>query len=292
MIRIAELTKSFRRVKVLDRLSLDIDDGDRVALIGSNGAGKTTLIRCLLGEYVYSGEIRINGHSPRRERNAVLKGIGFVPQLPPPLKMPVRDIVRFAAKVSGGSVEEIAAIAEKLGLDYGEIGGRPFFKLSGGQKQKILVAIALGREVGLLILDEPTANLDPAARRALFSLLAERAHLPMIISSHRIDEIAGLVNRVIEMDRGRVVLDDRVEEANDAAEIQPCRLVIARADDAFAKAIGEWGFTSSDGLQWSGEVAGPDRMRFLGTLARYAGILAHVEIGDEVAVDAIGKAAQ
>ncbi|MEZ5840929.1 MAG: ABC transporter ATP-binding protein [Hyphomicrobiales bacterium] len=282
MIEIEAVTKVFRRTRVLDALSLKIEDGDRIALIGSNGAGKTTLIRCLLGEYTHGGSIRVNGKEPRSDRHAVLGDIGFVPQLPPPLKMPVRDLVRFAAAVCDGDRAEIGRIAEALGLDLEEIGSRPFFKLSGGQKQKILVAIALGRPVRMLILDEPTANLDPAARRVLFGLLAERADIPMIISSHRLDEISGLVNRVVEVDRGRVVLDDRVEDAGDASAVQECRLVAARSDTAFARAIAEWGFSGSeDDRVWRGEVAGPDRMRFLGMLARYAGLLADIELVDK-----------
>ncbi len=75
--------------------------GERIALIGSNGAGKTTLIRCLLGEYVHEGMVTIEGRSPRTERKAVLGSIGFVPQLPPPLKMPVGQLIEFSASLSG-----------------------------------------------------------------------------------------------------------------------------------------------------------------------------------------------
>ena len=89
MIRFQGVTKLFKRHRVLDGIDLGIELGERIALIGSNGAGKTTLIRCLLGEYTHGGEISIDGGSPRHERTAVLGKIGFVPQLPPPLKMPV-----------------------------------------------------------------------------------------------------------------------------------------------------------------------------------------------------------
>ena len=82
------VAKTFRRARVLDGISLAIGLGERVALIGSNGAGKTTLIRCLLGEYTYDGAVTVNGLDPRGNRTTVLGSIGFVPQLPPPLKMP------------------------------------------------------------------------------------------------------------------------------------------------------------------------------------------------------------
>ncbi|HSG22345.1 MAG TPA: ATP-binding cassette domain-containing protein, partial [Azonexus sp.] len=88
MIQFNNVAKNFRRARVLDGITLNIGLGERVALIGSNGAGKTTLIRCLLGEYTFDGTVAINGLDPRSNRTTVLGNIGFVPQLPPPLKMP------------------------------------------------------------------------------------------------------------------------------------------------------------------------------------------------------------
>ncbi len=278
MIELKNVVKTFRRTRVLDGLSLTINDGDRIALIGSNGAGKTTMIRCILGEYVHEGDVLVNGLSPRRDRIAVLRHVAFVPQMPPPLRMPVRDLVSFAARLCGTTPARIGEIAARMGLDIEEVARRPFLKLSGGQKQKLLIAIAMGRDADILIMDEPTANLDPAARQILFDLLSENLDKTMIISSHRLEEVAMLVNRVIELDRGRVVLDDRVEDAIDPGLKQKVRITLRRPDEAFAKAISEWGFTSSDNVEWSGVIAGPDRLRFLGMLARYSGVLAEVEM--------------
>ena len=279
MIRLSHISKTFRTHKVLDDLSLEIKGSDRVALIGSNGAGKTTLIRCLMGQYVHEGLVEVDGISPRIDRTKVLSGIGFVPQLPPPLKMPVMELIHFSAGVCAADPRHMIELAQRMGLDFDEVSPKPFNRLSGGQKQKILVAIALGRETKLLILDEPTANLDPAARQILFELLAERTDRPILISSHRLEEVSSLVNRVIEMDRGHIVLDDRVTDMVDGAALQKSTLILSRPEQAFAKAIAEWGFvTDKAGLEWNGEVAAPDRLRFLGTLSRYAGILASVHI--------------
>jgi ABC-2 type transport system ATP-binding protein len=279
MIRFSNVTKSFRNNRVLDNLSLSITTSDRVALIGSNGAGKTTLIRCLLGEYVHEGLVEVDGVSTRKMRTEVLKHVGFVPQLPPPLKMPINELIHFAAGICNADAGHMTELGERMQLDFDEIGSKPFNRLSGGQKQKILVAIALGRETKLLILDEPTANLDPAARQILFDLLAERMDRPIIISSHRLEEVSNLVNRVIEMDRGRIILDDHVSDMVGAGARQQSMLVLTRLDAAFAKAIAEWGFVSEDGgIQWQGEVAAPDRLRFLGTLSRYSGVLSSVHI--------------
>ena len=281
MIELKNVSKTFRRTRVLDGIDLSIRPGERIALIGSNGAGKTTMIRCILGEYVFDGEVLIDGVSPRAHRTTVLQKIAFVPQMPPPLRMPVWELVDFASRLCHTDHERIGGIAERLGLDISEVRRRPFMKLSGGQKQKLLIAIAMGRDADTLIMDEPTANLDPAARQIVFELLAERLDKSMIISSHRLEEVAMLVNRVVEMDRGRIVLDDHVEEAADPGLKQRVRITLRRADEAFARAIGEWGFESSDeGRTWEGVVAGPDRLRFLGMLARYVGVVADLEMHD------------
>jgi ABC-2 type transport system ATP-binding protein len=285
MIRIDSVSKTFRRARVLDGIRLDIGPGERVALIGSNGAGKTTLVRCLLGEYTHEGEITIDGRSPRSERTAVLGKIGFVPQLPPPLKMPVGQLIDFAAGLCGTPPQRIVDLAARLGLDVAPILERPFVRLSGGMKQKLLIAIALGRDAQVLILDEPAANLDPQARKVFFELLAERAQdATMLISSHRLNEVATLVNRVIELDMGKVVLDDRVAEDVDLASVLGCRITVRRADAALAKALSGWQFVDrGEGLVWEGVVAGADRLRFLGMVSRYAGLVSDLQMTERAA---------
>ncbi len=284
MIQFNNVKKTFRRTEVLKGLNLEILTGDRIALVGSNGAGKTTMIRCLLGEYTCAGTVLVNGHNPRTERQLVLKDIGFVPQLPPPLKMPVGQLIHFSASLCESDPQEMINVAERLGLDFEQLKSRPFVKLSGGQKQKLLISIALGRSAKILILDEPAANLDPDARHIFFQLLAEKKdEAVMLISSHRLDEVASLVNRVIEMDQGLVILDDRVEDEVDLDSVLQTEITIKRVDEAFAKAITLWKFeTDTDseaaGQIWHGTVAGPDRLRFLGVLSRYAAILKDIHM--------------
>lgn len=283
MIRFNNVSKTFKRARVLDGIDLDIALGERIALIGSNGAGKTTLIRCLLGEYVHDGEVAIDGRNPRRSRTEVLGSIGFVPQLPPPLKMPVGQLIDFSASLCGTDAKRIHAIAARLGLDTAPILDRQFVRLSGGMKQKILIAIALGREAKVLVMDEPAANLDPEARKIFFELLAERQNdVTMLISSHRLNEVSALVNRVIELDMGRVVLDDKVADDVSLAGMLACRVSVKRAEPALAKALTTWQFRDSgDGLEWEGEVAGPDRLRFLGMLSRYVAVVSHVSLSEQ-----------
>ena len=280
MIQFKNIAKTFRKARVLDGISLDIGIGERVALIGSNGAGKTTLIRCLLGEYTHDGSVAINGLDPRNNRTEVLGSIGFVPQLPPPLKMPVGQLINFSASLCGTDPQRIHAIAKRLGLDVDAILSRQFVRLSGGMKQKLLIAIALGREAKVLVMDEPAANLDPEARKIFFDLLAEHQNdATMLISSHRLDEVSSLVNRVIEMDMGKVVLDDNVADDVSLSDTLACRIVIKRFEPAFAKAIAAWKFAArEENLVWDGRIAGPDRLRFLGMISRYSALVSDISL--------------
>jgi len=282
MIQFNNVAKTFRRARVLDGITLNIGLGERVALIGSNGAGKTTLIRCLLGEYTFDGTVAINGLDPRSNRTVVLGTIGFVPQLPPPLKMPVGQLIEFSAALCGTDPQRIHAIAKRLGLDIESILTRQFVRLSGGMKQKLLIAIALGRDAKVLVMDEPAANLDPEARKIFFDLLAERLEdATMIISSHRLDEVSALVNRVIEMDMGKVVLDDKVADAVSLTATLACRIALSRFEPAFAKAIEGWKFNSSnENLVWEGSIAGPDRLRFLGIVSRYTALVSELSLAE------------
>lgn len=281
MIRFQTVTKTFRRARILDNIDLQVGLGERVALIGSNGAGKTTLIRCLLGEYVHEGTVLIDGRNPRDQRTEVLGMIGFVPQLPPPLKMPVGQLLAFSAALCGTDPQRMHELAARLGLDLSGILTRPFVKLSGGMKQKLLIAIALGRDAKVLVMDEPAANLDPQARKIFFELLAERASsATMLISSHRINEVSSLVNRVVELDMGKVVLDDTVSDDVALSGMLRARVISKRQEPALAKALGLWDFHALDNdmMEWEGLVAGPDRLRFLGMVSRYVSVVNHVSI--------------
>ena len=101
----------------------------------------------------------------------------------------------------------------------------------------------------------------------------------MIISSHRLNEVSTLVNRVVELDLGKVVLDDKVADDVSLAGVLNCRIVVKRAEAAFAKALGAWNFTGSDdGLIWEGTVSGPDRLRFHGMVARYIALVSDIAL--------------
>ncbi len=212
MIEIKEAVKKFLDVKVLNRVNLKIEKGDKIALMGPNGAGKTTLVRSILGFYhLDSGEIKVKGFDPIKNRVKVLENISFIPQTPPPIKLNVEELLEYVSKSSNTLRDDILKESSKMDLDILKNLKKPFFKLSGGMKQKLLIAIALAKKSDILIFDEPTANLDPKAREKFYELLSSLdAGISTIFITHRLEEIEGLVNRKIYMDLGSIVEDERI----------------------------------------------------------------------------------
>ncbi len=212
VVKVKNAVKRFMGATVLDGVSLEVDAGDRIAMMGPNGAGKTTLVRSILGFYhLDAGSICVEEHDPIRERVKVLASVSFIPQLPPPVKLTVTELLRFVERSTGTPVATVRSRAEEMALDLERHKHKPFFKLSGGMKQKLLIAIALARKSRLLIFDEPTASLDPKAREHFYRLLEAQGHeYAAIYITHRAEELEGLVNRHITMDLGRIVEDVRV----------------------------------------------------------------------------------
>ncbi len=212
LVKVENVTKKFLGVNVLDDVSLNIDKGERVAMMGPNGAGKTTLIRAILGFYhINRGSIKVNGFNPIKQRVEVLENISFIPQLPPPIKISLDEMISFITKSSNISKELIYDESDKMDLDLKKNLHKQFFKLSGGMKQKLLIAIALSKKSSLLVFDEPTANLDPKARDHFYKLLQELdKDCSTLFITHRLDEIKELVNRQIYMDLGKIVEDEQV----------------------------------------------------------------------------------
>ncbi len=212
IIKAKNISKKFMREYVLDHISFNLKSGDRVALMGPNGAGKTTLVRAILGFYkLDGGSLEVFGKNPIKSRVEVLGGISFIPQLPPPIKLNIEELLKYVSKSSGIPKEAIVKEAKKMDLNLKANLNKPFFKLSGGMKQKLLIAIALSKKSKLLIFDEPTANLDPKGRKQFYELLSGiNRECSTIYITHRLDEIEGLINRKIYMELGKIVEDERL----------------------------------------------------------------------------------
>ena len=212
MIKINNLTKKFASHISLDNINLEFNKNESIALMGANGAGKTTLIRSILGYYhPDAGEVLINGLNPIKKRLEILKSISFVPQLPPPIKLSLGELIKYVEVSADIEKESIMHYANEMKFDLKSNINKSFFKLSGGIKQKMLIAISLAKKSDIIIYDEPTANLDPKARDDFYRLLKENEEEKVLLFvTHRLEEVKQLVNRQIYMDIGKVVSDEKI----------------------------------------------------------------------------------
>ena len=213
MIEVSNLTKKFGSHTSLNNISINFDKNDHVALMGPNGAGKTTLIRSIMGYYhPNSGDVKIKGLNPVKNRQKVLDSISFVPQLPPPIKLNLDELIQYIQASSNVDKELIMHYANEMKLDLKNNLSKSFFKLSGGMKQKMLIAISLAKKSEIIIYDEPTANLDPKARDDFYRLLKDNEQEKIsLFVTHRLDEVKEIVNRQIYMDLGEIISDERVQ---------------------------------------------------------------------------------
>ena len=209
MIEVTHVSKYFGRLVAVDDLSFSVAPGEAVALWGANGAGKTTALRCLLGLIPFTGQVTIAGLNARKQGKLMRHNIGFVPQeLAFHDDMTVAETLTFYArikKVPAG--HDFAPLLKQLQLTT-HIKKR-VGDLSGGLKQRMALALALLSEPPILLLDEPSANLDIRARDSFLQLLSEfkNAGKTLLFSSHRLDEVTALADRVLLLEAGKLVVD-------------------------------------------------------------------------------------
>lgn len=205
-VRVEGAVKSFGAVRAVDGVDLDIARGETVALLGRNGAGKSTTISLLLGlDEPDSGRVRLFGDTPGR---AVASGrVGAMLQEGGPIRRTtVRELVSFVAS----TYPRPLPLAEALDLaGLTELAGRRVDKLSGGQWQRVRFAIALAGSPELIVLDEPTAALDVAARRAFWTSMRAYARRgnTVLFSTHYMEEADDNADRIVVIDQGRIVAD-------------------------------------------------------------------------------------
>jgi len=206
------------RHATLNGLSLSVTQGEQVAITGPNGAGKTTILEAINGLLpITAGSVRVLGQPVTSGSHRLRSEIGYVPQnlfFDPETPFIVRDVVlaaRFGRigrwRLPGARDRDIthAALAA---IGISEWAGRPVGRLSGGQQRKVLLARALAQEARLLLLDEPTANLDPKAKEEVAELVGQvRAELAAtaIVVSHESGPLMTASDRVVAIDAGRIV---------------------------------------------------------------------------------------
>lgn len=208
MIVAKGITKRFGRTAAVSDVSFQLEDGGAIALWGSNGAGKTTLIRCLLGVIRFNGSASIGELDVRKRGRHARALAGYVPQ-----ELAFHDDVRlsnaigFFARIRRASRRSAHESLAAVGLAGHE--RKRVRDLSGGMKQRLALAVALLSDPPLIILDEPTSNLDAAGRSEVVDTLQRlrRAGKTLLFASHRPDEVIVLADRVLVMERGSVVRD-------------------------------------------------------------------------------------
>jgi ABC-2 type transport system ATP-binding protein len=213
LVQTCDLTKRYGSVTALDRCTLGIAQGEIFGLLGPNGSGKTTLLRLLMG-YLRptAGRATIAGLDCYRDSVAVHERVGYLPgeaKLFP--RMRGHDVLAFFAEIRpDGNLLRAVGVAERLGLDL----ARPVSLMSTGMRQKTALAAVLSFDAPLLILDEPTSNLDPTARSVVLAIVreAKAAGKTVLFSSHVLGEVEETCDRVIILRRGEVVHEQMMQE--------------------------------------------------------------------------------
>lgn len=209
-IEVDGLTKRFATVTAVDGITFSIETGTTVALLGGNGAGKTTTLAMLLGLLEpTAGKVRVLGHDMRRERAHVLPRMNFSsPYVDVPHRLSPRQNLKIYGHLYG--IEDIDARIATLiqDLDLKDFADRPVGSLSAGQRTRVALAKALVNEPELLLLDEPTASLDPDTGdwvRSYLERYQQRVRATILLASHNMSEVERLCSHVLMMRKGQIV---------------------------------------------------------------------------------------
>jgi ABC-2 type transport system ATP-binding protein len=237
VVRGLDLVKTFKDRRAVDGISLVVGEGERVGLLGPNGAGKTTTLLMLLGAITPdSGSIEITGLRLPRRRSKAMTRVGFVAgYLPLPENLTVRESLELFAGFAGlrKSRADIAGAAEAFGLT--ELLPRRNQELSSGQRTLVSIVKAVLHRPALLVLDEPTASLDPdiavRVREAMLDV-HRRDGTALLVTSHNMREVEALCERVVLLSRGRIVADGTpagVAAQFDVDDLEGAFLAVAEA---------------------------------------------------------------
>ena len=250
VVRAEGLTKDYGPVLALDALTLDIGSGT-TGLVGANGAGKSTLLKLLLGLIPPTGgRAEVLGHDIATEGEAIRAAVGYLPEhdcLPPDVS--ASDFVVHLAMMSGlpqvAARERAAEVLRHVGL--AEERYRPMGGYSTGMKQKAKLAQALAHDPRLVLLDEPTNGLDPAARDEMLGLVQRIGHdfgIAVIVTSHLLGELERVSDNVVVLDGGRLLRASRTDEFLDATGALLVEVLGDDAHDRMAAALTTAGVTA------------------------------------------------
>jgi ABC-2 type transport system ATP-binding protein len=228
-IRAERVTKRYDALVAVDEVSLQVGVGEFVGILGPNGAGKTTFLELVMGlRRPDSGTVEVLGTQPWSRSAALVRRIGVQFQASAFFeRLTAREQLRTFASLYGVRAAAADAWLDRVGLT--EKAGTRTDDLSGGQRQRLAIACALVHEPELVFFDEPTAALDPQARRNLWDLLRSlhSEGRTVVLTTHHLDEAEVLCERVAIMDHGRVLVEDRPSALVRSLDA-PTRVVVAQ----------------------------------------------------------------
>jgi len=212
-ITIKDLSFSYNSHKILDDLSMVVEDSEVLCLVGPNGSGKTTLIKCIDRILKPEGSILLDGKEVQSmKQQEIARQMGYVPQSSSaPLATTVFDTVlmgrrpHISWRVSDEDISKVAEVLKLLGLE--DLAMRDAMQLSGGQRQKVLIARALAQEPNVLLLDEPTSNLDMKQQLEVMEIihgLVKEKHISAVIAIHDLNLAARFSDKLVILKSGRV----------------------------------------------------------------------------------------
>ena len=216
MIEVKNVTKKYGKVVAVDNISFTINDGEIVGLLGPNGAGKSTTMNIMTGFIEQtSGDIIIDGYDMLKRPKKAKREIGYMPEgVPLYTDLTVKEFVMYMAEIKRVNrkerKEKVEKIIEKTGLK--DVEKKLIKNLSRGYKQRVSMAGALVGEPKILILDEPTVGLDPKQITEIRSLIKElgKTHT-VILSSHILSEVSQICNKVVIINKGKIIAVDTPE---------------------------------------------------------------------------------
>jgi len=237
MIDVQSLTRYYGRTRAVGNVSFSIANNEIVGLLGHNGAGKSTIMKMLSG-YLEpgGGSISIAGTNMAESAREIQKTLGYLPEnLPVYPEMPVAEYLEYAATLKGIERKKRAKAVREvlLSTDLGKRALNPINRLSRGLKQRVGVAQALLGQPRLLILDEPTNGLDPWQTEHMRKLIQRYARqATVILSTHILQEVEAVCDRVLVLNNGRLVLDERLENLRRSGSLllRTCNSVDALPD--------------------------------------------------------------
>jgi ABC-2 type transport system ATP-binding protein len=212
------LTKRYRRTTVIDAIDFDVAKGEIFGLLGPNGAGKTTTILMMLGlTDVTAGEVRVLGHDPVRQPLAVKRRVGYLPDSVGfyDYLTAAENLVYTARLMGFAPAERARRITEALSrVQLGDVANKPVRTFSRGMRQRLGLAEIVMKGAEIAILDEPTSGLDPQATVDFLALIEQLKHegVTILLSSHLLDQVQRVCDRVALFQAGRIVLQGTVPE--------------------------------------------------------------------------------